>query len=52
MRLNLDTAIKPIVTHLGLNYALTKNDSVGVRFARSYGDEEKEQWRATYTRNF
>ena len=38
--------------HLGLNYALTKNDSVGVRFARSYGDEEKEQWRATYTRNF
>ena len=38
--------------HLGLNYALTKNDSVGVRFARSFGDEEKEQWRMTYTRSF
>lgn len=37
---------------LGLNYALTKQDSVGVRFARSYGDEEKEQWRMTYTRSF
>lgn len=38
--------------HFGLNYALTKNDSVGVRFARSYGDDEKEQWRVTYTRSF
>lgn len=38
--------------HFGLNYALTKQDSVGVRFARSYGDDEKEQWRMTYTRNF
>lgn len=38
--------------HLGLNYALTSNDSVGVRYARSYGDDEKNQWRVTYTRSF
>jgi len=37
---------------LGLNYALTKQDSVGVRYARSYGDDEKNQWRMTYTRSF
>jgi opacity protein-like surface antigen len=38
--------------HLTLNYALTKVDSVGVRFARSYGDDEKDAWRLSYTRSF
>ena len=35
-----------------ISYAITKQDSVGVRFARSYGDEEKDAWRLSYTRNF
>jgi hypothetical protein len=38
--------------HFGLNYALTKQDAVGVRYARSYGDSEVDQWRVTYTRSF
>ena len=38
--------------HLGVNYKLTSNDAVGVRYARSYGDDEKNQWRVTYTRSF
>jgi hypothetical protein len=38
--------------HFGLNYALTPKDSVGVRFARSYGDTETNQWRVTYTKGF
>lgn len=38
--------------HFGLNYALTPKDSVGVRFARSYGDTETNQWRMTYTKSF
>lgn len=38
--------------HLGVNYMLTSNDSVGVRYARSYGDTETNQWRVTYTRSF
>ena len=38
--------------HFGLNYAVTPKDSVGVRFARSYGDVETNQWRTTYTRSF
>ena len=38
--------------HVGVNYAVTAQDSVGVRYARSYGDDEKNQWRVTYTRSF
>jgi hypothetical protein len=38
--------------HFGLLYGLTKQDIVGVRFARSYGDSEVNQWRVTYQRNF
>lgn len=38
--------------HLGLNYKLTAADAVGVRYARSYGDDEKNQWRVSYTRSF
>lgn len=35
-----------------VSYALTKKDSIGVRYARSYGDSENNQWRLSYTRNF
>lgn len=35
-----------------VSYALTKQDSVGVRYARSYGDSETNAWRLSYTRNF
>jgi opacity protein-like surface antigen len=35
-----------------VNYAITKQDSVGLRFTRSYGDEEKDAWRLSYTRSF
>jgi hypothetical protein len=34
------------------SYAITKQDSVALRFARSYGDEEKDAWRLSYTRSF
>jgi len=35
-----------------VNYAVTKQDTVGIRFARSYGDEEKDAWRLHYSRSF
>lgn len=35
-----------------VSYAITKQDSVAVRFTRSYGDEEKDAWRLSYTRSF
>jgi len=35
-----------------VSYALTKQDSVALRFSRSYGDEEKDAWRLSYTRSF
>jgi len=35
-----------------VSYALTKNDSVALRRTRSYGDEEKDAWRVSYTRSF
>jgi opacity protein-like surface antigen len=35
-----------------VSYALTKQDSIAVRFSRSYGDEEKDVWRLNYTRSF
>lgn len=38
--------------HFGLNYAVTPKDSVGARYARSFGDTEVDQWRVTYTRSF
>lgn len=34
------------------SYAVTKQDSVGLRFSRSYGDEKKDAWRVSYTRSF
>ena len=37
---------------LQLSYALTKQDSIGLRFARSYGDSEVDAWRLSYTRSF
>jgi hypothetical protein len=38
--------------HATVAYALTKQDSVAVRFSRSYGDEQKDAWRLSYTRSF
>ena len=38
--------------HATVGYVLTKQDSVAVRFSRSYGDEEKDAWRLSYTRSF
>lgn len=38
--------------HFGLNYAITPKDSVGVRYARSFGDSEVDQWRVSYTKSF
>ena len=38
--------------HATVAYALTKQDSVAMRFSRSYGDEEKDAWRLSYTRSF
>lgn len=35
-----------------VSYAITKQDSVAIRFSRSYGDEEKDAWRLSYTRSF
>lgn len=35
-----------------VSYAVTKKDSVGVRYARSYGDSETDAWRLSYTRSF
>jgi hypothetical protein len=37
--------------HATVAYALTKQDSVAVRFSRSYGDEKKDAWRLSYTRS-
>lgn len=34
------------------SYAVTKQDSIALRFSRSYGDEEKDAWRLSYTRSF
>lgn len=38
--------------HVAVGYALTKQDSVAVRWSRSWGDEEKDAWRLQYTRSF
>jgi opacity protein-like surface antigen len=40
--------------HAALAYALTKQDSLAVRYSQAYGDtaEEKNSWRFTYTRSF
>lgn len=38
--------------HVALGYALTKQDSVAVRWSRSWGDEEKDATRLQYTRSF
>lgn len=40
--------------HAALAYALTKQDSVAVRYSQAYGDsaEEKNSWRLTYSRKF
>jgi hypothetical protein len=38
--------------HVAVGYALTKQDSVAVRWSRSWGDEEKDGVRLQYTRSF
>lgn len=40
--------------HAMVAYAITKNDSIGLRYSQSYGDigEEKNAYRATWTHNF
>ena len=38
--------------HVAVGYALTKQDSVAVRWSRSSGDEEKDAVRLQYTRSF
>ena len=40
--------------HVALAYALTKEDTVAVRYSQAYGDtaEEKNSWRFTYSRSF
>lgn len=38
--------------HAMVSYAITKQDSVGVRYARSYGDSETNAIRLSYTRSF
>ena len=38
--------------HVAVGYALTKKDSVAVRWSRSWGDEEKDAVRLQYTRSF
>ena len=38
--------------HTSVGYALTKQDSVAVRWSRSWGDEEKDGVRLQYTRSF
>ena len=38
--------------HFAVGYALTKQDSVAVRWSRSSGDEEKDAVRLQYTRSF
>jgi opacity protein-like surface antigen len=35
-----------------ISYAISKQDSVGVRFASSTGDSKTDAWRLSYTRNF
>lgn len=48
---NLYQSTRP---HVILAYALTKQDTVAVRYSQSYGDvgEEKNAWRFSYTRSF
>jgi hypothetical protein len=38
--------------HLAVGYELTKQDSIAVRWSRSWGDEEKDAVRLQYTRSF
>jgi hypothetical protein len=40
--------------HAMVSYAITKNDSVGLRYSQAYGDtsEEKNAYRVTWTHNF
>lgn len=38
--------------HVMMSYAITNQDSVGLRYARSYGDSETNAWRLSYTRSF
>jgi len=40
--------------HAALSYALTKEDTVAVRYSQSFGDtsEDKNSWRFTYSRSF
>ncbi len=40
--------------HVGVSYAVTKQDSVSLRYSQSYGDvtQEKNSWRLAYTHSF
>lgn len=38
--------------HAAVGYTLTKQDSVAVRWSRSYGDDKKDAVRLAYTRSF
>jgi opacity protein-like surface antigen len=38
--------------HAMLSYAITNQDSIGLRYSRSYGDSETNAWRLSYTRSF
>ena len=38
--------------HVAVGYGLTKQDTVAVRWSRSWGDDEKDSWRLQYTRSF
>jgi len=47
-----DKDYKTTRVHAAVGYPLTKQDSVAVRWSRTYGDEEKDAWRLQYTRSF
>ena len=38
--------------HVAVSYAVTKKDSVAVRWSRTWKDEEKDAWRLQYSRSF
>jgi len=38
--------------HATVGYSLTKQDTVAVRWSRTWGDEEKDAWRLQYSRSF
>ena len=47
-----DKLYETVRGHVAVGYALTKQDSIAVRWSRSSGDEEKDAVRLQYTRSF